>query len=223
MKFLKKKQIDTAEVQQDIFTGNGSDTEFTLTFTVMDQKQLFVSIDGLTQEPIAAYDVNTAGTKVVFTEAPTTGSKILCKYIEASPINITTVNQNSIGVDELNVTDGTYGQALTTNGSGALTFTSFKSGEFEYKNDTDSPFTVVAGQAIQVDTSNGQVTMKLPASPNQNDTVTVVDGGGNFGGYPLTVDRNGSTIMGVADDLVVNYDRNHFGLVYNGSTWRVFG
>ena len=81
MKFLKKKQIDTAEVQQDIFTGNGSDTEFTLTFTVVDQKQLFVSIDGLTQEPTAAYGVNTAGTKVVFTEAPPTGSKILIKYI----------------------------------------------------------------------------------------------------------------------------------------------
>ena len=64
--------------------------------------------------------------------------------------------------------------------------------------------------------------MKLPASPNQNDAVTIVDGGGNFAGYPLTVDRNGSTIMDVADDLVVNYERSHFGLVYNGSTWRIF-
>ena len=64
--------------------------------------------------------------------------------------------------------------------------------------------------------------MKLPASPNQNDAVTIVDGGGNFGGYPLTVDRNGSTIMDVADDLVVNYERTYFGLVYNGTTWRIF-
>mgnify|MGYP001475256543 CR=1 FL=1 len=47
MKFLKKKPIETAEVQQDIFTGNGAETEFTLTFTVIDVKQLFVSIDGL--------------------------------------------------------------------------------------------------------------------------------------------------------------------------------
>ena len=64
--------------------------------------------------------------------------------------------------------------------------------------------------------------MLLPASPNQNDAVQIVDAGGNFAGYPLIVERNGSTIMGVADDLVVNYDRTHFGLVYNGSTWRVF-
>ena len=75
MKFLKKKQIDTAEVQQDVFTGNGVLTEFTLTFTVMHVKQLFVTIDGLTQEPtvnsnVAAYSINNAGTKVVFTEAP---------------------------------------------------------------------------------------------------------------------------------------------------------
>jgi hypothetical protein len=222
MKFLKKKIIDTAEVQQDVFTGTGAETEFTLTFTVMDVKQLFVSIDGLTQEPIAAYGINSAGTKVVFTGAPILDAKILCKYIEASPINITTVNQNSIGVNELAVTDGTYGQALTTNGSGALSFSSVDPGGFEYKNDADSPFTSYAGQAVQVDTTNAPVTMKLPASPNQNDAVTIVDGGGNFAGYPLTVDRNGSTIMDVADDLVVNYERSHFGLVYNGSTWRIF-
>ena len=222
MKFLKKKIIDTAEVQQDVFTGTGAETEFTLTFTVMDVKQLFVSIDGLTQEPIAAYGINSAGTKVVFTGAPILDAKILCKYIEASPINITTVNQNSIGVNELAVTDGSYGQALTTNGSGALSFSSVDPGGFEYKNDADSPFTSYAGQAVQVDTTNAPVTMKLPASPNQNDAVTIVDGGGNFAGYPLTVDRNGSTIMDVADDLVVNYERSHFGLVYNGSTWRIF-
>jgi hypothetical protein len=222
MKFLKKKIIDTAEVQQDVFTGTGAETEFTLTFTVMDVKQLFVSIDGLTQEPIAAYGVNSAGTKVVFTEAPILDAKMLCKYIEASPINITTVNQNSIGVDELAVTDGTYGQALTTNGSGALSFSSVDPGGFEYKNDADSPFTSYAGQAVQIDTTNAPVTMKLPATPNQNDAVTIVDAGGNFAGYPLTVERNGSTIMGVADDLVVNYERSHFGLVYNGSTWRIF-
>jgi hypothetical protein len=222
MKFLKKKIIDTAEVQQDVFTGTGAETEFTLTFTVLDVKQLFVSIDGLTQEPIAAYGINSAGTKVVFTGAPILDAKILCKYIEASPINITTVNQNSIGVNELAVTDGSYGQALTTNGSGALSFSSVDPGGFEYKNDADSPFTSYAGQAVQVDTTNAPVTMKLPASPNQNDAVTIVDGGGNFAGYPLTVDRNGSTIMDVADDLVVNYERSHFGLVYNGSTWRIF-
>ena len=222
MKFLKKKIIDTAEVQQDVFTGTGAETEFTLTFTVMDVKQLFVSIDGLTQEPIAAYGVSNDGSKVVFTGAPILDAKILCKYIEASPINITTVNQNSIGIDELAVTDGTYGQALTTDGSGGLSFAAVDPGGFEYKNDTDSPFTSYAGQAVQIDTTNAPVTMKLPASPNQNDAVTIVDGGGNFGGYPLTVDRNGSTIMDVADDLVVNYERTYFGLVYNGTTWRIF-
>ena len=222
MKFLKKKIIDTAEVQQDVFTGTGAETEFTLTFTVMDVKQLFVSIDGLTQEPIAAYGVINDTAKVVFTEAPILDAKILCKYIEASPINITTVNQNSIGIDELAVTDGTYGQALTTDGSGGLSFAAVDPGGFEYKNDADSPFTSYAGQAVQIDTTNAPVTMKLPASPNQNDAVTIVDGGGNFGGYPLTVDRNGSTIMDVADDLVVNYERTYFGLVYNGTTWRIF-
>ena len=39
MKFLKKQNVDTAEVQQDIFTGNGQNTEFILTFTVITVQQ----------------------------------------------------------------------------------------------------------------------------------------------------------------------------------------
>ena len=224
MKFLKKKQIDTAEVQQDIFTGNGILTEFSLTFTVMHVKQLFVTIDGLTQEPTvgsnsAAYSINNAGDKVVFTEAPPNGSKILCKYIEASPISVSTVANNSIGVDELNLSEGVNGQALTTNGSGTIQFSSVKSPFIEYKN---ANFTVLAGQSVQIDTTNNIVTMTLPASPVQNDAIQVVDAGGNFQTNNLTVARNGETIMGVADDLVVDYNIASFGLVYNGTTWRVF-
>ena len=224
MKFLKKKQIDTAEVQQDVFTGNGVLTEFTLTFTVMHVKQLFVTIDGLTQEPtvnsnVAAYSINNAGTKVVFTEAPPNGSKILIKYIEASPISVPTVQDNSIGVDELNLSEGTNGQAITTNGIGSIQFSSVKSPFIEYKN---ANFTVSAGQSVQIDTTNNIVTMTLPASPSQNDAIQVVDAGGFFQTNNLTVARNGQTIMGVADDLVVDYNIASFGLVYNGSTWRIF-
>lgn len=224
MKFLKKKQIDTAEVQQDIFTGNGILTEFTLTFTVMHEKQLFVTVNGLTQEPglggnAGDYTINNSGTKVVFTQAPANGATILCKYIEASPISVTTIGSNTIGVDELNLSEGETGQALTTNGAGTIQFSSVKSPFIEYKN---TNFTVLAGQSVQIDTTNNVVTMTLPANPSQNDAVQVVDAGGNFQTYNLTVARNGSTIMGVADDMIVDYNIASFGLVYNGSTWRVF-
>ena len=64
--------------------------------------------------------------------------------------------------------------------------------------------------------------MTLPASPSQNDAIQVVDAGGFFQTNNLTVARNGQTIMGVADDLVVDYNIASFGLVYNGSTWRIF-
>ena len=83
-------------------------------------------------------------------------------------------------------------------------------------------FTVLAGQSVQIDTTNNIVTMTLPASPVQNDAIQVVDAGGNFQTNNLTVARNGKTIMGVADDLVVDYNIASFGLVYNGTTWRVF-
>ena len=42
-----------------------------------------------------------------------------------------------------------------------------------------------------------------------NATFKLTQKFGKFGSY-------------VPYDLVVNYDRTHFGLVYNGSTWRVF-
>ena len=39
MKFLKRQKVDTAEVQEDIFTGNGQNTDFILTFTVWSYKK----------------------------------------------------------------------------------------------------------------------------------------------------------------------------------------
>ena len=220
MKFLKKQNVDTAEVQQDIFTGNGQNTEFILTFTVINVKQLFVSIDGLTQEPQTAYSVSLDGTKIVFSEAPPNTSKILCKYVEAAPLNVTEISDNSVSIAKLATADGSAGQALTTTGSGVLQFRSVKSADIEYKN-TD--FTAVPGQSVQVDTSVQAVTLTLPSSPVQNDSIQIVDGGGTFDTRNLTIARNGKTIMGHAEDLVVNYNLASFGLVYNGTTWRIFG
>jgi len=42
--------------------------------------------------------------------------------ISANAISATEISANSVGIDELNVSDGTNGQALITNGSGTLSF-----------------------------------------------------------------------------------------------------
>ena len=147
-------------------------------------------------------------------------NSIVCKYIEAAPITVTEVDDNSVSIAKLATSDGSAGQALTTTGSGVLQFRSVKSAEIEYKSQS---FTAVPGQTVQVDTSGGPVTLTLPPSPSQNDAITVVDGGGRFDTHNLTIGRNNHTIMDYSEDLIVNTNNVHFGLVYNGSTWRVFG
>jgi hypothetical protein len=68
--------------------------------------------------------------------------------------------------------------------------------------------------------TSGTFTLTLPATPNLGTTITITDGG-NFGTNNLTVARNGSTINGIADDLIVNLPQIIAELIYDGSTWRV--
>jgi hypothetical protein len=52
--------------------------------------------------------------------------------------------------------------------------------------------------------------------------VQFVDASGTFQLYPLTVARNGNTIMGEAEDLIAETNGMAFGLVFTGSDWRIF-
>jgi hypothetical protein len=83
-------------------------------------------------------------------------------------------------------------------------------------------YTAVAGDVLLADTSTGSFTITLPASPSTGNTVYFQDAKGTWFTYPLTIGRNGNTIMGVAENLVANSNNVGFGLVYNGSDWRVY-
>jgi hypothetical protein len=83
-------------------------------------------------------------------------------------------------------------------------------------------YTAVAGDILLVDTSAGSFTITLPASPATGNTVYFQDAKGSFLAFPLTVGRNSQTIMGLAEDLTANSNNVGFGLVYNGSDWRIY-
>ena len=83
-------------------------------------------------------------------------------------------------------------------------------------------FNVTAGVRYAVDTSSNTVTATLPGSPSSGDAVYFADAGGSFNSNNFTVARNGNTIMGLSEDLTVNTNNQSFGLVYNGSDWRVY-
>jgi hypothetical protein len=48
-----------------------------------------------------------------------------------------------------------------------------------------------------------------------------MDSTGSFDVYPLTVARNGQTIMGAAEHMTLSLEGVATTFVYNGSTWRV--
>jgi hypothetical protein len=125
---------------------------------------------------------------------------------------------------EFGIASGTYGtagQVLTSGGSGAApTWTTPASGGGSFSAKTTN-YTAVSGDNILANTSAGSWTLTLPASPSTGNSVQVMDSIGTFGPYPLTVARNGSTIMSAAENMILDVNGAATTFVYNGSTWRV--
>lgn len=83
--------------------------------------------------------------------------------------------------------------------------------------------TAVAGQQLFCNTSGGAFTVTLPASPAVGDTLRIIDVNGTFQTNNLTLARNGSLIMGDAEDLVIGNPNAAFTITYAGSAngWRI--
>lgn len=114
---------------------------------------------------------------------------------------------------------GNNGKYLTTDGSSPSWATVTTGTVFIAKTTT---YTAVAGDTLLVDTSGGSFTITLPASPATGNTVYFQDAKGTWFTSPLTIGRNGQTIMGAAEDFTASSNNAGFGLVYNGSDWRVY-
>ncbi|MFZ9066251.1 MAG: beta strand repeat-containing protein [bacterium] len=118
-------------------------------------------------------------------------------------------------------TIGSANQVLKVNsGATALEYGDM-SGGLEYVVKTAN-YTAVDKQGVLADTSGGAFTVTLPATPATGVQVVVADSGSNWGTNNLTVGRNGSTIGGLAQDLVCDIAGASVQLVYNGSTWEVY-
>lgn len=118
------------------------------------------------------------------------------------------------------VAPGTTGNVLTSNGT---TWTSavLPAGGLTYVVKTAN-YTTQDKEGVLANTSGGAFTVTLPAAPAIGAQVVVADAGGVWGTNNLTVGRNGSTISGVAQDLVCDISGVSVQLVYDGATWEVY-
>jgi len=128
--------IDTRNTFQSLqgkrFNGDGSTTAFTLDVAPASTLDIEVFVGNVRQDPNSAYTLS--GTTLTFTGAPPSGTNNIYVVHQAKAVG--TINppddsvganqlvDNSVGITQLNVSDGTNGQALTTNGSGTLAFSS---------------------------------------------------------------------------------------------------
>jgi len=79
---------------------------------------------------------------------------------------------------------------------------------------------ITAGNFYYADCSSSAITLTLPATPTQGDYIKFI--GDNWETNNLTLARNGSTIEGDAEDLIVDVNDVTIDLIYDGATWQVF-
>ncbi len=74
---------------------------------------------------------------------------------------------------------------------------------------------------IIADTSTGNITVLLPATPELYDKIGILDAKGTFGSTGVTIEPNGNEIMGNTNDYLLSTNNQHIELLYLGSDWRI--
>ena len=134
-------------------TYNGSNTTFSLGTQVGAAAQLLVSHDGVIQKPGTDYTLASGGASITFSTAPASGASIFIVEISGAVGGTVTPSDNSVGVTQLNLSDGSNGQFIKTDGSGTLSFATVDtSGATDSFAITGSTPTLTIGDAGAEDT-----------------------------------------------------------------------
>jgi hypothetical protein len=162
----------------DYFTGDGTTSEFTLSNSITNPDNLIVSMNGVIMKAGQDFDLSYPD-RIRFIEldgstvnAPLDGAEIIVRSFQ--PITAASIPASSIGINELDVLDGTVGQFLRTDGAGNLSFATVT---------TDPAF---GGSYIEGTVSNANIKensisiRELAVSPGTIGQVLATDGSGNL-------------------------------------------
>ena len=216
--------IDTTNTFQSLvgkrFNGDGSTTAFTLDVAPSSTLDLEVFVGNVRQDPNSAYTVS--GTTLTFTGAPPSGTNNIYVVHQAKSVGTITPGANSVGVTELNLSDGSSGQAITTDGSGTISFSTISTsltGIDDQSSSNDDQLTIT-DTAVVINEDSDDVDFRVESNGNAN--MLTVNGGSNLVGiasdpdlgsglHVKTGDSGLSAANSQADDLVVESD-GHTGI-----------
>jgi len=182
--------LDTRNTFQSLqgkrFSGDGSETEFTLDVAPGNVLDIEVFVGNVRQDPNSAYTLS--GTTLTFTGAPPSGTNNIYVVHQAKSVGTIDPPANSVGVTQLNLSDGSNGQFIKTDGNGTLSFATVS---------TSTAFDdVTAGDAaVSVTTTAGNITVDAQG----NDTDIIFKGTDNSSDTTfLTLDgsEGGQLVLG---------------------------
>ena len=175
--------IDTRNTFQALvgkrFDGDGSTTAFTLDVAPSSTLDLEVFVGNVRQDPNSAYSVS--GTTLTFTGAPPSGTNNIYVVHQAKSVGTIDPPANSVGVTELNLSDGSSGQFIKTDGSGTISFASAASALDDITTgDAASTLATSAGD-ITIDAQGGDTDIIFKGTDGSTDitalTIDMSDGG----------------------------------------------
>ena len=194
-------------------TYNGSNTTFSLGTQVGAAAQLLVSHDGVIQLPGTDYTLASGGASITFTTAPASGASIFIVEISGAVGGTVTPSDNSVGITQLNVSNGSNGQALTTNGSGTLSFSTISTGltGIDDQSSSNDDQLTITDTAVVINEDSDDVDFRVESNGNAN--MLFISGGNNVVGvgaegdlgvglHIKSADSSGS-VDGNADELVI--------------------